>query len=287
MLNRREALRKSCAAIAALSGANWITGQDGLASAVHAAEEELSVDVVERGSSSLLQIRKAKRAVPTDRLAASDRKLVDAVLGDTSIYRRLPEVRCETDPRVLEYFLDHPDVAVSVWRAMGVSDLQLTSAGTNVYRADAGDGSVGMLKLMLKDQQQRVIFCDGQFVNPVARKPIAAKCVIHFRNQYERSRSGRTYARHSATMFVSLPQSAIEAAARVISPVSNRIADKNFEEVSLFIRMMSVAMQSRLGWCEQVARKLEGLPRGTDQQFLQLASQVHRDAGVIQTAGRR
>lgn len=286
MLNRREALRRACASAVALSGANWIFGTGGLTSVSAAEDDKLSVDVLKRGSSSLLQIRNAKSSVPTGRLNPADRKLVDLVLDDTSIYRRLPEVRCETDPRVLEFFLDHPDVAVSVWRAMGVSELKLSEAGPNYYHADGGDGSVGKLKVMLKEPDQRVVFCDGQFVNPVASKPISARCVIHFQNQYERSRSGQTFARHSATMFVSLPQSAIETAARVISPVSNRIADKNFEEVSLFVRMMSVAMSSRLGWCEQVARRLDGLPATKQRGFLDLAAAVHKDAGVVQTAAR-
>ena len=285
MLDRREALRRLCAATAVISGANWVTGQGGLGQYA-AAEEELKVDVLQRGSSSILKVRGAKRSVPTSKLSPTDRRAVDGVLGDTSLYRRLPEIRCETDPRVLEFFLDHPDTAVGIWRAMGVSNLQLTQAGSNLYRADSGDGSVGTIKLMLREPTQRVIFCDGQFVNPVAKKPISAKCVLHFRNRYERSRTGQTYSRHSATMFVSLPQAAVETAARVISPVSNRIADRNFEEVSLFVRMMSVAMTSRLGWCEQVARKLNGLPKGADEEFLRLASRVHRDAGVMQTAGR-
>lgn len=285
MLNRREALRRTWAAAVAFTGANWIAGT-GTLRPLLADEAELSVDVIEKGSSSLLQIRRAKKEVPTSLLASGDRRLVDAVLDDTSIYRKLPEVRCETDPRVLEYFLNHPDVAVSVWRALGVSDLKLTETAPDMYAADAGDGSAGQLKVMLKNPQQRIIYCDGQFVNPVATRPISAKCVIHFQNNYERSRSGQTYARHSATMFVNLPQSAIETAARVISPVSNRIADKNFEEVSLFVRMMSVAMTSKLGWCEQVARRLDGLSPAKGQSFLELANAVYKDSSILQTAGR-
>lgn len=264
---------------------NWAMNA-GPASLAFASEEELSVDVLNGGSSSIFQVRKAKSEVPVNRLAAADQKVVKSVLSDTSIYRKLPEVRCETAPQVLEFFLDHPDIAVSVWRALGVSELQLTQTAGNKYHADAGDGSVGTVQVMLREDRQRVIYCDGRFVNPVARSPIQAKCVLHFRNRYEKTRQGLIYARHSATMFVSLPQSAIEAAARVISPVSNRIADKNFEEVSLFIRMMSVAMTSRLGWCEKVADRLDGVPSGSGNKFFQLAETLHQQNGILQTAAR-
>lgn len=284
MLNRREAMRRTYAAALTLTGANWIPGLQFATNAQ--AQQDLKIDVVSGGSSSILHLRKAKSEVPVSRLNRTDQKTVKAVLSDLSIYRRLPEVLCETDPRVLEYFLDHPEVAVSLWRAMGVSELKLSRLSPWRFHADAGDGSVGSIRVMYKSKSERVVFCDGRFVNPVANKPIQAQCVIHFKNNYERDRRNATLARHSATMFVSLPHSAIEAAARVISPVSNRIADKNFEEVSLFVHMMSVAMSSRIGWCEALANRMDGIPEGESDRFLEIASAVYRDRGVLQTAGR-
>ena len=280
-ISRRWALRRMGRGAAAAAVA---IGWGPAAAAAAEARPKLSVQVTEKGSSSLLQLRRARKAVPVADCGAARRK-VAAVLDDVSIYRKLPEVLCQTHPRTLEFFLDHPDVAVALWRAMGVSQMTLSDAGGGAYAADGGDGSRGRVETALSRQGERVVYCTGQFVNPVAKKPITADCVIHFRNRYERGRGGGTFSRHSATMFVRLPSKAVEATARVISPVSNRIADRNFEEVSLFVRMMSEAMRHKPGWCEQVGRGLDGVTAEKIDAFLTTSAQVRAD--VLRSEGKR
>ena len=242
------------------------------------ASQQLRVDVLSKGSSSLLGIRKAKAAVPTRGMHESSRRSVQAVLDDLSIYRKLPDIRCEADPRVLDYFLDHPDVAVGIWRTLGVSNVQLVQTGPGRYQADDGAGSRGDVTVVYRDQVQQVIFCDGVFLNPMNKKPIQARAVIHFRHRGERSRDGRKFSRHDATMFVSLPSNGVEAVARAISPVSNKLADRNFQEVSLFVRMMSVAMTEQPDWVRGLADRMTDVPLDRRQQLSTLAVTVHNDA---------
>ena len=294
MLDRRSALRRIGlgAAAAATFGGEWGPAAVARVTAAEpSATPQLTVDVTARGSSSLLQLRGARKLVPTNECKARLRPAVSRVLKNVSIYRKMPEILCQTDPQTLQFFLDHPDVAVSLWRSMGVSAMTLTETAPGTYAADGGEGSVGRVEVALARKGEQVVYCTGRFVNPVAKKPIQADCVIHFRNRFERSQAGDVYSRHSATMFVSLPSAALEATARVISPVSNRIADRNFEEVSLFVRMMSSAMQTRPGWCEQVGRGMDGVSQAKIDAFLTCCAQVYashsRATGRgIQTAGR-
>ena len=256
-----------------------------------ASDTALRVDVLEKGSSSLLGIRKAKQAVPVSGMHASWQQQVSKVLKNLSIYRKLPNIRCETDPRVVSYFLDHPEVAVGIWRVLGVSDVQLNRTGPNSFHADDGQGSRGNLSVVYRDPRQQVIFCDGVFLNPVSKKPIQAKAVIHFRHRSERSRDGRVFSRHDATMFVSLPSNTVEAVARAISPVSNRLADRNFEEVSLFIRMMSVAMTEQPTWVRSVSDRMTDVNQEGRTSLNLLAQTVYADAvggrSGVQTAGQQ
>lgn len=290
MHDRRSALRElgRGAAGFALLGSLGRVPRD--AAAAEDTSPRLNVRVTEKGNSSLFQLRRARGLVPVDACAASVRGQIRGVLEDVSIYRKMPEILCETDPQTLEYFLSNPDIAVALWRSMGVSQMTLREVAGGVYDADGGDGSSGRVHLALARQGERVIYCAGQFVNPVAKKPIKADCVVHFRNRYERASSGAVHSRHSATMFVRLASKAVEATARVISPVSNRIADRNFEEVSLFIRMMSEAMRNRPGWCEQVGRGLAGVSPEKIDEFLTVAARVHASAlrskaASLRTAG--
>ena len=241
-------------------------------------QPQLRVDVITRGSSSLLGIRKAKAAVPTQAMPGRNGQLVDDVLSNLSIYRRLPDIRCEADPRVLDYFLNHPDVAVGIWRALGVSSVQLTQTGPDQYLADDGAGSKGNLSVLYRDAGQQVIFCDGVFLNPVNKQPIQARAVIHFRHRGERSRDGRLFTRHDATMFVSLPSHGYEAVARAISPISNKLADRNFQEVSLFVRMMSLAMTEQPDWVADLSDRIADVPADRCDRLATLAGTIHSDA---------
>ena len=270
MLDRRAALRRMVHGTATgLAVGGWL-----LWPAPAAAGEPLTVEVLEKGSSSLFQLRAARRQVPVSRIAGAHRRNVEAVLKDVSIYRKLPEVRCQADPKTLEHFLANPDVAVGLWKSMGVSNMALTQVAPGVFDADDGSGSGGRVSVVYAQQGERVLYCAGHFMNPVARKPIEANCVVDFRYRYERGRGGAVFVRQSATMFVSLPSAAVEATARVISPVSNRIADKNFEEVCLFLRMMSEAMWNKPGWCESVGRGLVGVDERKIEDFLTCCAEV-------------
>jgi hypothetical protein len=63
----------------------------------------------------------------------------------------------------------------------------------------------------------------------------------------------------------------------LISPVSYRIADRNFEEVSLFVEMMSSAMSRQPGWVEQISARLDGVLAGRSQELLNVTAAVYID----------
>ena len=279
--------------LAALVGCALCADLSSPAAASAADPQPLKVDVLEKGSSSLLGIRKAKAAVPVDRMHGSAQSEVKKVLKNLSIYRRLPNIRCETDPRIVSYFLDNPEVAVGIWRVLGVSDVKMTRTSPHTFAADDGQGSRGNLTVVYRDSRQHVLFCDGVFLNPMNKKPIQARAVIHFRHQPEQMQDGRKFSRHDATMFVSLPSNTVEAVARAISPVSNKLADRNFEEVSLFIRMMNVAMADQPAWVKDLSTRLTDVTDEGRSSLVQLASTVHVEASSryagrppLQTAGR-
>ena len=62
-----------------------------------------------------------------------------------------------------------------------------------------------------------------------------------------------------------------------MAPISNKITDKNFEEISLFVRMMQLAMSEQPGWVEQIAAKLDGVLADRADQLLQVTAQCYID----------
>jgi hypothetical protein len=76
-------------------------------------------------------------------------------------------------------------------------------------------------------------------------------------------------------VFISFPAQTLDVAAKVFSPLTVTLTDRTFTEVSMFVRMMSLAMSRRPDWVEQIAEKMTGVPELRKQQMLDLTSAVH------------
>ena len=130
------------------------------------------------------------------------------------------------------------------------------------------------MRVLLNTADHYVVTCHGEFKSPAIKKPIQAIAMMHLKPKF--SKTGKVT--HQLDMYVSFPSSAIEALARFISPVSNRIADRNFEEISLFVEMMSVAMARQPGWIEQLTTKMDGIKPGDTDELLKLTATIYVDA---------
>ncbi len=236
--------------------------------------DPIQVEVLDDGTSSRRQRRASSKELPLNRLSRVNRVVVEGVLDDISLFRRLPVIRCEVDQVVMQLFTKHPDAAVSIWRAMGISDMQLTRLNGGQFRTDSGDGTHGVITVIHDAPDQKLIVCDGLFKGPMISKPIKARALMHLRTKYAQDRDGRTFATCTADVFVSFPSTAVETVARVISPVTYRIADQNFKEVGMFLRMMQIAMDKQPQWVEQIAAQLQGIPVSTQKELLATVSAV-------------
>lgn len=241
------------------------------------AGQELKVETLHAGSSQKKTKEESARTIPVADLQEPSQRLVNAVLQNTSLYRRLPTIRTQVDHRVYRFFADHPDVAVSLWRAMGVSKLEMHQTGEWEYEADAKDGTLGVITILKRTPTDCLIHCSGMFQSPVLTKPIQARALLYVRTAFEVDNNGQQLVTHTADMFVAFPSQTVETVAKAMAPISNKITDKNFEEVSLFLRMMQLAMTQQPGWVEQIASKLEGVMPGRSDTLLEVTAQCYID----------
>ena len=239
--------------------------------------EELHVETLHVGTSSKKLRDEALQLLPLAKLTAPSQKLAQGVIHNASLYRRLPTIRCQADHHVYRFFADHPDVAVGMWRAMGVSKLQMFQTGEFEYEADAKDGTVGVITILSRTPTDCLIHCSGMFQSPVLAKPIQARAILHVRTAFEVNADDQQLVTHTGDLFVTFPSQTVENVAKAMAPISNKITDKNFEEISLFVRMMQLAMTQQPGWVEQMAAKLDGVIAGRSDQLLQVTAQCYID----------
>lgn len=235
------------------------------------------VRVLQKGTSSREAREQALSRLPLSQLSETDRAKASAVLEDASLFREMPSISIPVDHTVFRYFSHRPDVAVSIWRAMEISKLDMKQVGASDYVADAGDGTSGDIHFVWRSENSALVLCDGVYSNALLLRPIRAQCLLHIESSLSKRKSGEPYAAHRAALFVAFPSQSVGTVARIVSPVSNRLLDRNVREISAFLHLMSTAMENQPGFIERLAERMEGLPEGRQEEFLRVAARAYVD----------
>ncbi|NNJ26288.1 hypothetical protein [Alienimonas chondri] len=240
-----------------------------------AAEARERIVTVQAGTGSSRARRRAETELPLNALAPVARGKAAQALDDATLFRTLPVLRFPIHEDGLKYFVHHPDVAVALWRILGVSGCEMWQTGPNTYEGDAGDGSIGLFEVLLRGEKDQLVLVEGQFKSPVLKDPVQATCLFHLHTETAFDAEGTPIAVGRASLFISFPSRAIGAAAKLISPVTNVVLDRNFEEVCLFAHLMDRSMQTRPVWVEGLAAQMEGVLPRRKVELSQLSERVY------------
>jgi len=240
---------------------------------------DLKIAQLENGSSSSDTRSLAITALPLEKLTGDHRQRVQDVLDHLSLFRRLPTISLEIDPIMYRFFTQHPDVAVSIWRAMDISTFQMEQKNAISYQAKSSDGTSGVIDVIYRasnaNNSECVAICDGWYRPVVPLKPIKAVAILHLETSFTATATGAPLVTHRVDMFVSFPSQTVASASKIVSPITNPIIDRNFVEISRFMKMMSTAMALRPGWVEVIGNQMDGVLPSRKQQFLKVAARVY------------
>lgn len=254
------------------------------------AKPTIDVEVVSPGSSATAMRKKALTDLPLDKVPADFRSKLDEITKSISLFRRMPTLKFASDPEVYRFFLAHPDVAVSLWRVMDISTFEMWQTSPTSFEADSHDGSTGVVEVLHSSAERQLVLCEGSFKSPLLPKPIKARSLLHLQPTFHKGSDGQTTVTHTLDMFVSFPSQPVDITAKLISPVSHAMADRNFREVSLWVAMMNVGMVQQPDWIEQLAGKMDGVLEIRRSQLLKVALQANiaaRRRELQRQTGRR
>ena len=292
-LRRLPTPRRPAALLCLAAAASVFAPSQGLAAEPDRADAAAAARarvVTTRGGTSTGRARDAARAaLPLAGLSPAHRGQAAAILERHTLFRALPRTRFPIHPDALDYLVSHPDVSVALWRVMGISACELYQTGPTTYEADAKDGSVGSFEVVYDAPDQKVVLVNGQFKSPVLSDPIEATALFHLRVGSVRERSGVNYGIGEASLFVAFPSRAVGTAAKLVSPVTNVILDRNFEEVCLFAHLMDRSMRTRPRWVEEMAGQMTGVLPRRRGGLARLAGHVYaanQRRQQLRTAGR-
>ncbi len=238
----------------------------------------IKVDVLQKGASSSKVMEQALADLPIAQLSNEHRQRVETVLKSRSLFRRLPTIGMSADPAVYQYFTRNPEAAVGVWRVMEISQFKLTPVTPTLWKGDSGDGSFGTIEVLHRTAESQLLLCEGEYKSPVLPKAIKAQAIMHLRTDASERPADKNAAHHNIVhdldLFVTFPSQTVDTVAKVIAPVSNSIADKNFRELSMFVEFMATAMKTHPGWVEQVVQRIDGVKVDQKDELLKVSAAV-------------
>lgn len=222
-----------------------------------------------------------RQFLPLDQLSPQARWKIDTILDDYSLHRRLPTEVFRSDPDVYLFLVNEPQVTVAVWRALGISELKLQvhPENPNLFIGNDGKGTQGTCEYLYRSPELHVLVCEGSYRGPLVPKPIRASLLLVLRSAYFRDQSQEVYVTHQLHAFVKLDSNAAEAVAKLTDPISARMANHTFRQITAFLGAMSRWMEQQPEWAHRLADQLGDVSPAQRQQLRDLADRTAGKTG--------
>jgi hypothetical protein len=223
------------------------------------------------------------RAIPYNQLDRNARIKVGAVLANTTIFRRLPVETIECDSKLFLFLIEHPDLVVNMWEALGVSEVELLRSGDLVF--DAGDkaGTRGRIEYLYQTPQLHLVYADGTYNGSLMARPVRGRCVLLMRSSYHQSSDGRPLVRCSIDTFLHLENVGASVLAKTFQPLVTTAADHNFHETVAFLSNVHHAAEANYAGMQRLTEKLNRVDAEDRQEFSDLTTQLAVRAALAET----
>jgi hypothetical protein len=221
----------------------------------------------------------ATRKIPWTRLPDAQRREVEFVVKNTSIYRRLPTRVVDCDPDLFSFLLRRPDVVVNVWQLMGISRVSLERVSDQQFRGSDGAGTTGSVGYVYADwgadaRNLAVIYADGAYDGKPFLTPLRAQTVVLFQSGAVQETDGRRYVTVRVDSFVHIDKVGVELVARTVQPWLAKTADENFMETVDFLSTFSRTAERNPAGMRRLAAKLQGVDEPTRGELVRLCFQT-------------
>jgi hypothetical protein len=230
-------------------------------------------------------------AIPLNKLKAEDRRALERIIENASLYRRLPTKVVECDPRLCSLFMQHPQVMVNVWEVLGISKVRMKATGVDSFDATDGNGTQGTIRILEsvcdENAQNRIVaLATGTYQAGGLTVPVRADCVVLVRSGSVRDKSGTPFVTTRIDVFIHLDQIGVELIARTLHPLLVRVADRNFEQTVDFVSSFSEAACKNPRGVERLAGQLDRVPQEVRDRLTEIAYEMAERGASTPAASR-
>lgn len=222
----------------------------------------------------------AQQLLPLDQLSEEARGRLGDVIARPTIYRRLPTEVVACDPEMYLTLVRNPDIIVSIWRKMHVTDVTMQCTSPFHYQCDDKAGTVSQVELIYGTPHMHVYYADSLYEGPLLARPVKCRVVLLLRTEYSTDEAGQPLATSQMDAFIRIEHLTANLIARTLSPLVGRSADHNFTESLRFVGRINETAEENGPGVQQMAMRLEGVDLATREKFAAVSGAVAQRANL-------
>ena len=202
----------------------------------------LLIDLGAAGAGTLFPIRKQEPAgkdVPLEQLSDRQRDLARQVLEKPAFTAKGLSESFFCRPEHYQFFLDHPDRAVTAWRRLGAKCVTISSRGDQQFGWCDDQGSEVTWETIHRGPELHIWYAEGKVRPGLVMPLVPVKALLVMRHKELRSSDGATLVQQQAELYVQTESKTAALLTRMLGPASARIAEQGMGQIQLFFSGLS------------------------------------------------
>ena len=218
------------------------------------------------------------KAIPFNKISGNAQKRIKDVVNRPSFYRRLPVQTIDADPEYFRLLVRKPELIVSIWQLMGVTQMSTERTGPFTVKTNDGAGTISDLELVYGNDNLHVFYGNGSYTGPMLRQKLTGRCVIVLQTQSTETSTGFDLT-NVLDIYLRVDNATASLITRTIQPLVGSTADHNFTESLKFVQRLNQSTRSNGPGVKGMGRKLK-IDNQVRKDFEIVVDKVYERANV-------
>lgn len=227
---------------------------------IQGADNLYAEDPVSTGSSSKRLKSQTIQSLPYHLLNQATQNKIKTILEKPSVYRRLPVTSIKADPDYFRFLTRYPEVIVSIWQLMGITNMTTERTGPYSIATNDGAGTISNLELIYGDQNLHIFYGEGTYEGPILKRKLAGKCVLVLKTEGRNEANGSPVTTSQLDVFLKIENATVGMMAKTISPLVGSTADHNFVQSLKFVQRLNETTEKNGPGVQQMGKRLKMSP---------------------------
>ena len=218
------------------------------------------------------------KAIPFEKINGAAQKRIKDVVTRPSFYRRLPVQTIDADPEYFRLLVRRPELIVSIWQLMGVTQMSTERTGPFSVKTNDGAGTISDLELIYGNDNLHVFYGNGSYTGPLLKQKLTGRCVIVLQTQATETANGFKLT-NVLDIYLRVDNATASLITRTIQPLVGSTADHNFTESLKFVQRLNESTRANGPGVKGMGRKLE-IDNQVRIDFETVVDQVYKRASL-------